>query len=126
MAHKRQRLSENGRTYFLHTLAAHQRANVEEAVEKLEADGWDVYWPNRDNEHFGQEGDGFDFNIENKKQMSACDFVHVMFDGRPSGILFGLGMAFAMEKPVRVVQLPELTKWRSFQNLIDRWRRTKF
>ncbi len=113
-----------GRTYLLHMPAAHQRLIIEGAVEKLEADGWVVYWPDRDNEIQGL--DGFDANVENKHQMMECNFVHIIWDGKSSGFLFGLGMAFALEKPVRVIQLPELTKWRSFQNLIHRWRSSKF
>lgn len=115
---------ESGRTYLLNMPAAHLRKQVEEAVGKLEADGWEVYWPDRDNEIEGL--DGFEANIENKKQMAACDFVHIIWDGKSSGFLFGLGMAFAFEKPVRVIQMPEPTKWRSFQNLIYRWRNSQF
>lgn len=113
-----------GRTYMLHTPAAYMRVRVAEAVEKLEADGWEVYWPSRDNGHEGI--DGWEVNGENAAQMAQCDFVHIMWDGKASGLLFGLGMAFALQKSIKVIQVPDQTTWQSFQNLVHRWRSAKF
>lgn len=127
MASTRVKLNGSRTTYILHTPGVRARPAVEAAVEKLEADGWTVYWPDRDNPLLDSNtGDGFEAGLENKKQLAARDFIHVLWDGRSSGFLFGLGMAFAFEKPVRVIKLPEPTTWRSFQNLIVKWRASKF
>jgi hypothetical protein len=111
-------------TFLIHTPGVHHKMAVERAVDELERDGWSVYWPDRDNEVTGD--DGLEANLENRRQMLAADFVHIMWDGKSSGFLFGLGMAFALEKHIKVISIPEPTKWRSFQNLIYRWRNSHF
>lgn len=108
-------------TYLLHTPSVHQRKIVEAAVGKLEKAGWKVYWPDRDNAD--TDVDGFAANLVNIAQMDEAACVHILWDGKSSGFLFGLGMAWALHKPVKVISSPDTTEWRSFQNLIERWRK---
>lgn len=47
--------------------------------------------------------------------------VFVVWDGKSKGCLFDLGIAFAMDKPVRVVELPPDTEERSLQKMVRAW-----
>jgi hypothetical protein len=41
-----------------------------------------------------------------------------MWDGVSQGCLFDLGMAFAMNKHITIISIPELSNGKSFQNMV--------
>lgn len=45
----------------------------------------------------------------NLMAMEHCDVVHIFWDGRSTGTIFDLGMAFALRKPVKLVYLNSKT-----------------
>lgn len=53
--------------------------------------------------------------------MSKADVVHFVWDGISQGCLFDLGMAFAMQKKIIVISVPDLTDGKSFQNMVTEW-----
>jgi hypothetical protein len=89
---------------------------TEETVEYLEASGYDVYWPFRDTDH--DDDTGLSTCKENKKAIQEADVVGVIWDGKSQGCLFDLGIAFAENKLIEVITLPEKTKGKSFQNMV--------
>jgi nucleoside 2-deoxyribosyltransferase len=88
-------------------------------VAALEADGYEVHWPHRDTD---QDDDiGLRICSDNLAAIRTSDVVHVIWDGKSQGCLFDLGMAFALGKRVIVVELPEPTDSKSFQNMVRAW-----
>jgi nucleoside 2-deoxyribosyltransferase len=88
-------------------------------VERLEADGWTVYWPHRDTDQADEIG--LRICEDNRSAIEKADCVHLIWDGKSQGCLFDLGMAFAMRKPVIPLTLPEPTDGKSFQNMVRAW-----
>ena len=88
-------------------------------VEALEAIGHTVYYPARDT---NQDDDtGFNICASNRSAMRRADEVHVFWDGESQGCLFDMGMAFAMNKVVKIVRAPARTEGKSFQNMLFEW-----
>lgn len=102
---------------FADTEYAEKAASV---VYALEAAGHEVYYPARDTE---QALNSYGICQANCKGVRWADEVHVIWDGKSQGVLFDMGMAFAMKKPIRVVSIPEATEEKSFQNLMYMWER---
>lgn len=50
-----------------------------------------------------------------------ADIVHVVWDGQSQGCLFDLGVAFALGKALRPIELPAATEGKSFQNMMRAW-----
>ena len=88
-------------------------------VSDLESDGWAVHWPPRDTDQ--TDDTGFRICSDNLAAIREADTVHVVWDGKSQGVLFDLGMAFALGKTVVPVSLPAPTKGKSFQNMIHAW-----
>jgi len=87
--------------------------------EELEAGGWQVYWPPRDTNQ--QDETGYQICLENLEAIKKSDMIFVVWDGKSQGCLFDLGIAFALGKPIREVNLPPATRHKSFQNMIRFW-----
>ena len=89
-------------------------------VSKLEAQGYQVYWPLRDT---NQKASSLEICQQNRTAISHADEVHVFYDNQSEGVLFDLGMAFAMHKRVVPVQeyFPAPTDGKSFANLVYEW-----
>jgi nucleoside 2-deoxyribosyltransferase len=102
------------------------KAGLDAKVAALEAEGHVVHYPSRDTR---QDGDDYGLRIccQNRDAIAEADVVFVAWDGKSQGVLFDLGMAFALDKPVRVVEgyMPPRTPSKSFQNMIHLWELTK-
>jgi hypothetical protein len=96
-------------------------SETEDLVRRLEGDGWEVHWPPRDTDQ--EDETGYRICWDNRRAIERADVVFVVWDGQSKGSLFDLGMAFAMEKPIRVVEMPPQTEQRSLQNVAREWER---
>lgn len=92
-----------------------------EIVASLEAGGFSVHWPHRDTDQ--SDPIGLQICSDNREAIQSADIVHVVWDGKSQGCLFDLGMAFALGKRIEVVQMPEPTEGKSFQNMARVWER---
>lgn len=88
-------------------------------VEALESAGWQVHWPHRDTDQ--TDDIGLRICQDNRAGIEEADVVHVIWYGESHGVLFDLGMAFALRKPVIPVMLPAPTPGKSFQNMVRAW-----
>jgi hypothetical protein len=90
-------------------------------VEALEAAGWMVHWPQRDTDQ--SDPDGLDICRQNRAAIAAADQVFIIWDGRSTGCLFDMGMAFALDKPVTILDVPPPgpPPGKSFLRMIARW-----
>lgn len=91
---------------------------VNELVAKAETDGHKVHYPPRDT--FQIDETGLDICDANLKAIQEADAVVITWDGKSTGSLFDLGMAFALDKPVIPMRdlMPAHTEGKSFQNMI--------
>jgi nucleoside 2-deoxyribosyltransferase len=90
-------------------------------VEFLEKQGHEVYYPHRDTNQ--DDDSGLRICMDNRAAIENCDEVFVAWDGKSQGVLFDLGMAFALNKPVMPVvgYFPNSTPYKSFQNMVRAW-----
>ena len=94
-------------------------STTKEFVDTLEADGWIVHWPPRDTNQ--NDPVGLAICHQNREAIAASDRVFVVWDGKSTGSLFDLGMAFALNKPLTVLEAPPATDHKSFQNMMRAW-----
>lgn len=88
-------------------------------VSELEADGFEVHWPPRDTDQI--DDTGLRICRDNAAAIADADIVHVVWDGQSQGCLFDLGVAFALGKALRPIELPAATEGKSFQNMMRAW-----
>ena len=93
---------------------------IEAQVMHLQNEGHTVYYPARDT---NQGRSARCICQDNRRAMEKADVVYVAWDGESQGVLFDLGMAFAMGKPLAVLtgMMPNMTPGKSFQNLCYGW-----
>ena len=96
---------------------------TENIVKDLEDKGTKVHWPPRDTNQ--DDPIGFDICTQNKQAIKDADEVHVVWDEKSQGCLFDLGMAFSMDKKINIVDIPEETSQKSFQNMMRHWAEVK-
>ena len=72
---------------------------AKELAEQLQAEGCEVYVPVVRTK---QDTDELSIATSNREAMRQADEVHVIWDGTSHGVIFDLGMAFAMEKPIKL------------------------
>ena len=85
----------------------------------LEGDGFTVYWPPRDTNQ--DDSTGLRICKDNLRAIKEANVIYAIWDGKSQGVLFDLGMAFALNKKVVALRLPSLTDGKSFQNMITAW-----
>ena len=96
------------------------RDAIKDEVAYLEQQ-YNVYYPERDTNQ--NDTSGLKICNDNKTAMKKADLVYVIWDGKSQGVLFDLGMAFAMNKKIRTLvgYMPRMTTGKSFQNMIFEW-----
>lgn len=98
-----------------------QKTAMNNYITSMENNGNKVYYPARDTNQI--DSIGFRICNDNKMAIFDADEVHIFWDKDSKGSLFDLGMAFALDKPLRIVNLEsiEMTKTKSFTNMIKYW-----
>jgi hypothetical protein len=98
-----------------------QKTVMKDYINKLELEGKKVYYPARDTNQI--DNIGFRICTDNKKAIEESKEIHIFFDKTSQGSLFDLGMAFALEKPLTIVNIEDLekTETKSFTNMILKW-----
>ena len=95
--------------------------NILSQVFALEDEGHRVYFPH----HHTNQDDPTGLRIckDNRQAIKDADVVYVIWDGLSQGVMFDLGIAFALRKPIRTITgyMPPMTNGKSFQNMIFDW-----
>jgi nucleoside 2-deoxyribosyltransferase len=102
-------------------LSAALQVELRHAVEELEAQGHEVHWPFRDTEQAAIEWAVCERNMA---AMAEADLIYVAWRGHSEGVLFDLGVAFALGKAVRPLpeHFPGRTPYaKSIANLVHDW-----
>ncbi len=94
-------------------------------VSGLENDGYDVYWPARDNPHQKTDKNGVAICEHNRKKMLMADEIHIWYDKNSIGSVFDIGMFFAFSgtnnfKKFVIINRNDIkpTSYKSFENVI--------
>jgi len=105
---------------FLISPVRNVKPEVSEAIRTwvaaMEAMDHKVHWPERDTDQKDQIG--LRICSDNRTAIESADLIYVWFDPLSQGTIFDLGMAFALRKPVRLVNSIESTIGKSFQNML--------
>lgn len=107
------------KTFLIAPVRGHQPDVHATIVAKLETQGYQVHWPARDTDQSDPTGLGI--CSDNAVAIESADVVHVIWDGKSQGVLFDLGVAFALKKRVVPISLPPETIERSFGNMVRDW-----
>lgn len=108
--------------FFICPVRGHDPKETEAIVKKLEDEGWDIHWPPRDTKQEDPETGGFRICVDNENALEQADRVFLVWDGKSKGCLFDLGAAFALNKPLTVIEAPPNVKeGKSFQNMARYW-----
>ena len=80
-----------------------QKKSMDSYVDNLEAIGFTVHYPPRDADQ--SDPSGMNICLTHAEAMKKCSCVHIFWDKSSTGSHFDLGMAFALDKPVYLVEL---------------------
>ncbi len=105
---------------FLICPVRNQSPEIKAIIEPVLADP-EVYYPARDTKQ--DDPIGLQICTDNRAAIRKASEVLFVWDGQSQGCLFDLGMAFMMEKPVKVISVPPLTDGKSFQNMVIEYTR---
>jgi len=111
------------KAFLICPVRGHDKRETLHWVWALEDMGYAVHWPPRDT--WQDDPVGLDICQANYEAIEAADKVFVVWDGKSAGSLFDLGMAFALNKPLEVLEAPAPTLRKSFQNMMRAWEDTQ-
>jgi len=94
------------------------RHKLEEFARSLEIAGHIVHLPHRDTD---QNASGIDICIQNLNAIRSADFIYVFFNSSSTGTHFDLGSAWALNKPIKIIENEQYGPGKSFARMIDEW-----
>lgn len=94
---------------------------LEEYVSELEFKGFKVYAPHRDT---NQMALGYEICKQNMQGIVEADEIHIFYNSKSQGTHFDMGMAFALDKKIVIVENEPLTEGKSFQRMLTEWQKT--
>ena len=107
------------RTFLICPVRGHDPETYARVAADLERQGYEVHWPPRDTNQ--EDATGLRICQDNRAAIEAADMVYVIWDGKSQGCLFDLGIAFALQKRITVLDAPPPTDGKSFQNMMRAW-----
>lgn len=100
--------------------SAEYRAKLETCAKQLETDGHRVHLPHRDTD---QTASSWEICSTNREAIATADEVHIFYSSQSQGSIFDMGIAFGLNKTIRLIETEPLTQGKSFANLLDEWSR---
>jgi nucleoside 2-deoxyribosyltransferase len=100
------------------------RTNLEDYTKKLENQGHKVHLPHRDTD---QDNTSIGICNENLQATKWADEIHVFFSNKSQGGYFDMGMAFALEKPIKLIENESYEAYKngkyqkSFPHMLKEW-----
>jgi len=111
-------MGENIEKMFLICPVRNSKKDYNQVVQKLEQK-YKVHWPPRDTDQ--KDTIGFRICTDNMKAIQEADIIGVIWDGESQGCLFDLGIAFALGKNIKIINIPEKLNKKSFQDMMIYW-----
>lgn len=94
------------------------RQMLEDYVNELEANGHSVHLPHRDTD---QNQSGLLICSQNANAIKDADEVHIFYSSKSQGTHFDMGVTFALQKRITIVQSEPVTEGKSFQRMLVEW-----
>jgi nucleoside 2-deoxyribosyltransferase len=94
------------------------QTKLENYVKSLEEDGYKVHLPHRDT---NQKANGIDICKQNATAIFEADEVHIFYSKASQGTHFDMGVAFALNKPLKVVENEKYGEGKSYPRMLDEW-----
>ena len=91
---------------------------LEKYVTELENKGYIVYAPHRDT---NQMALSYDICLQNMQGIIQADEIHIFYNSKSQGTHFDMGMAFALNKKIVIVENENITNEKSFAKMIIEW-----
>lgn len=91
---------------------------LEKYVETLEAKGYKVHLPHRDTD---QNASGLEICKQNAKAIFDADEVHIFYNSKSQGTHFDMGVTFALNKPIVIVENEIYGEGKSYPRMLDEW-----
>ena len=93
-------------------------AKLEKYVKMLEIDGHKVHLPHRDT---NQNANGIDICLQNKNAIKESDEVHIFYNSKSQGTHFDMGVAFAFDKKIIIVENEIFGEGKSYPRMLAEW-----
>jgi len=94
------------------------RKKLENYVATLEKDGHNVHLPHRDT---NQDNKGYYICHENARAIKNANEVHIFYSHDSTGTHFDMGVAFAMNKKIVIVENEKFGEGKSFPRMLTEW-----
>lgn len=94
------------------------RLKLEKYVSELEANDCLVHLPHRDT---NQKASGIDICTQNMNAIKNADEIHIFYSKDSQGTHFDMGVAFALDKKLVVVENESYGEGKSYPRMIDEW-----
>ena len=91
---------------------------LEKYTEDLENKGIVVYLPHRDT---NQSACSLNICETNLAAIQASDEVHIFYNPKSQGTHFDMGIAFALNKPIKVIETVEFGSGKSYPRMLKEW-----
>jgi hypothetical protein len=96
-----------------------QRKEIDDYIKQKEEEGFSVH--SYKNVNQVDPTGGVNICAHHRKAMLECDEVHVFFDASSSGSHFDFGMAFVLDKPIKLVKAYQPTPiGKSYQAVLEK------
>jgi len=95
-----------------------ERDLLESYTKVMEQKGHKVHLPHRDTD---QEATGLAICTQNAKAIQEADEVHIFYTSKSIGSHFDMGVAFGLNKTIRVIQNEEYGEGKSFPRMLVEW-----
>ena len=94
------------------------RSKLENYARKLELEGNKVHLPHRDT---NQKATGLEICMQNAKAIKDADEIHIFYNSKSQGTHFDMGVAFAFQKRIKVIENEEYGEGKSYPRMLDEW-----
>ena len=110
--------------FLICPVKGHTQDETRGVVDALEEKGWNIHWPPRDTDQV--DNTGLRICTDNMNAIRCANAVFVLWDGESKGCLFDMGMAFALNKKIFVLSVPECLGAKSFQDMLYAWEESQY
>lgn len=93
------------------------KGEAEAWVKMLEDEGVEIHYPPRDTDQT-DDGIGLQICADNLTAIRNADAAYIIYDEDSKGSHFDLGMAFALNKPIYLINVDDPTPRKSFFNVL--------
>jgi nucleoside 2-deoxyribosyltransferase len=98
------------------------KSKLEYYVQMLEKNKNEVHLPHRDT---NQDASGIEICRQNKEAIMSADEVHIFYSSKSQGTHFDMGVAFALNKTIMVVENEKYGPGKSYARMLSEWERRK-